>query len=280
LSTREVNSIIESIDRWGPVKITFFGGEPLLRKDIAAIVRHASRKGIRTSLDTNGLLLDEGMVVELKKSGIGNINISIDSAIEDVHDALRQKKGCFTSAVGGVELCVKHKIPCLISTYASKRSVGKRDLEAIIQLAKDKGAKGVKILFPILSGEWREKECERLNSQEEAYVKSLLDPTFVYIEDALEMVMTRGKQCSALKHNLIYISPYGDLQPCPAIPISFGNVLHDSIEDIAIRMVSSPIFKKHKSCDACLMNSRDFRDSFFVNRQNKELPLHAEEFKV
>lgn len=279
LSAQEVNTIIDSIDRWGPVKITFFGGEPLLRKDIVEIVRYTSDKGIRTSLDTNGILLDETVAVELKKAGIGNINISIDSAKEEVHDTLRRNKGCFVSAVKGLELCVKHKITCLISTYASKRSVNERDLEAIIHMAKNIGANGVKILFPILSGEWRERESERLNTREEVYVKSLLDPSFVYIEDALEMMMTRGKQCSALKRNLIYISPYGDVQPCPAIPITFGNILHENMEDVIAKMNRSALFKKHRLCHSCLMNDQDFRKSFFANRANEELPLHVEKFK-
>lgn len=279
LSTQGVRSIIDALDRLGGVKITFFGGEPLLRKDIAEIVRYASDKGIRASIDTNGVLLDEALVIELKRAGIGNINVSIDSATQEIHDALRRSKGCFSSAVRGLESCVKHKIPCLVSTYASRRSIATKDLGEIVKLAKKVGASGVKILFPILSGEWRESEAERLSPQEEAYVKSLLDPSFVYIEDALEMVTTRGKQCSALQHNLIYISPYGDLQPCPAIPIAFGNLLHENIEDIVEKMNRSPLFKKHKSCHNCLMNDPGFRDSFFASRANKELPLHVEEFK-
>ncbi|MFH1519977.1 MAG: radical SAM protein [Candidatus Omnitrophota bacterium] len=280
LSTEEIKSVIDFINLWGPVKVTFFGGEPLLNKDIAQLVNYASGKGIRVSIDTNGLLLNEDMVVALKKSGIANINVSIDSGSEHSHNSLRQKEGCFQSAVKGLKLCVKHKIPCLVSTYASKRAIKEKDLESIINLSKRIGASGVKILFPILSGKWRRSESEKLNLKEEEYLKSILDPAYVYIEDALEMVKKKGKGCSAIDRNLIYISPYGDIQPCPAIPITFGNLRRKSIDGIIKEMSKHIFYKKYKSCKICLMNEQSFREKYFSVQGNKELPLDVNQFKL
>ena len=280
LATEEVKSILDFVNRWGPVKVTFFGGEPLLRSDLVQLVEYAFKKGIRVSIDTNGILLTENMVIKLKKAGIANINVSIDSCDEFMHDSLRQRQGCFQSAVNGLKLCVKYKIPCLVSTYASKRAIKEKDIEEIIELAKKIGVNGVKILFPILSGKWREKETERLNQEAEGYVNSLLDPSFVYIEDALEMVTKRGKGCSALERNLIYISPYGDIQPCPAIPISFGNVRKKKIDYIIEEIYNHKFFEKYKSCATCLMNEIDFRNRYFSIKENKELPLDVQELKL
>lgn len=277
LSDQEVKSVIDFIDNWGPVKITFFGGEPLLRDHLVEFVNYTSKKGIRVSLDTNGLLLNEKLIVNLKKSGIANINISLDSSSEFLHDALRKKQGCFQSAVRGIQLCVKYKIPCLISTYASKRSIRENDLKKIIELAKKIGASGVKILFPILSGKWREADEEKLKFAEEEYVKSFLDPLFVYIEDALEMVKKNGKGCSALERNLVYISPYGDIQPCPAIPITFGNIREANIKNIVERMSKHIFFKRYKSCSTCLMNDNNFRNAYFSIKKDKILPINVEE---
>ena len=128
-------------------------GEPSLRNDLIQLVKYASLKGVRVSIDTNGILLDEETIINLKDAGISNINISVDSSNESTHDALRKKQGCFQSAIRALELCVKHSIPCLISTYASKRAIKDKDLEKIIKLAKEIGVNGVKILFPILSGD-------------------------------------------------------------------------------------------------------------------------------
>jgi MoaA/NifB/PqqE/SkfB family radical SAM enzyme len=280
LTTQEVKSLFDFIDSWGPLKVTFFGGEPLLRVDIVELVRYAYRKGIRTSLDTNGILLDERKVCALKKSGISNINVSIDSHDGSKHDFLRKNKGCFEAAVRAIKLCVKHKVPCLVSTYASRRAIKENDIEKIILLAKNTRAKGVKILFPILSGKWREAQEQRLDDQEKAYIERLLDPSFVYIEDALEMVKSRGKGCSALSKNLIYVSPYGDIMPCPAIPLSFGNIRDGKMNEIIQKMYKHELFKKYKSCKNCLMNEDEFRRSFFYARSDKEMPLDVAEIKL
>lgn len=279
LSTEEVKSIIDFIDWWGPFKITFFGGEPSLRNDLIQLVKYASLKGVRVSIDTNGILLDEETIINLKDAGISNINISVDSSNESTHDALRKKQGCFQSAIRALELCVKHSIPCLISTYASKRAIKDKDLEKIIKLAKEIGVNGVKILFPILSGRWRESKEENLNSIEKEYVMNILDPSYVYVEDALEMLKKRSQGCSAIERNLIYISPYGDIQPCPAIPISFGNVRNESMAGIIKSMDNFNFFKKYGSCNMCLMNEPNFRNTFFGKGKNN-LPIDVKEFNL
>jgi len=270
MSLDEIKRLIDEIAKAGIIKITFFGGEPLIRKDIIAdLVRYANLQGIRTSIDTNGIFLDEDLIKNLKSAGIGNINVSIDSADPIIHNKLRGYDGCFERAISAIKLCVKYKIPCLVSTYASKRAIESNDLERIIKLAKSLNANGVKILFPILSGRWRKKEEELLNDLEYKKLVSLMDPSYVYIEDALEMIKSRGKGCSAIKHNLIYISPSGDIQPCPSIPLSFGNIKKSTFSDIMKRMYSHPIFKKHKCMNGCLMNDMDFRKRLFSEDNDK-----------
>lgn len=280
LSIDEIKRAIDFIDNWGPVKIIFFGGEPLLRRDIIQLVDYVAKKGIRVSIDTNCLLLDEDMIAQLKNARISNINISIDSCRGDIHDVLRQKKGSFRSAINGLNLCVQYKIPCLISTYASKRAIVEGDLEGIIKLAKVIGVSGVKILFPILSGKWRTSEQQKLSTEEESHVRSLLNPSFVYIEDALAMVGNNGKGCSAMERNLIYISPYGDVQPCPAIPITFGNIRKESLEKIIKTMEGSAFFNKYGSCETCLMNESIFRESYFSSKSAQKLPINVKEFNL
>lgn len=280
LTTEEIISILNFIDSWGSLKITFFGGEPLLREDLIQLVGHASKKGIRISIDTNGILLDEAMLIELKNARVANINISLDSADEEIHDDLRQKKGCFRSAVNALELCVKHSVPCLISTYASRRAIKEKSPENLIRLGKQIGARGVKILFPILSGKWRDCESERLNREEEEYVKNILDRSYVYIEDALEMINKKWKGCSAIDRNIIYISPYGDIQPCAAIPVTFGNIRDEGIDNIVKRMEGHSFFKKFKSCKTCLMNDNTFRHIYYLNKITSALPIDVQEFKL
>ncbi len=276
LDTVEAMELIDSVAGWGAVKITFFGGEPLVREDLCDLVAYAVRKGLRTSVDTNGLLLDRGMASRLKAAGVGNVNVSLDSADPSVHDSLRMRKGCFAAAADAIKNCVALDIPCLVSTYASKRALGDGDMVNLIALARSFGASGVKMLFPILSGKWRKNESERLNAEEEKRLFALMDPSFVYLEDALQMVKSRGKGCSAMERNLVYISPTGDVQPCPAIPISFGNIRRRPLAEIAASMTAHPFFAKYGKCSMCLMNDPGFREKFFTGGAAK-LPVDIED---
>jgi MoaA/NifB/PqqE/SkfB family radical SAM enzyme len=277
LSTQELKDVIDAIDIWGPIKITFFGGEPLLRKDIAELVAYASSKGIRTSLDTNGVNLTEPVIEKLKSSGIGNINVSIDSADPATHDRLRKYPGCFDAAVNAIRLCARFNISCLVSTYISNRSVRERDLEKVIALARQEKASGVKVLFPILSGRWRTQDNEALSAAGQDYLQSLLDPSYVYIEDALEMVKHKGKGCSAIEKNLVYISPSGDVQPCPAIPVRFGNVREEPLLEIVHKMMSHAFYNEHRSCSECLMNEPAFRQQYFATKGKEGQPLDVQD---
>lgn len=272
LDSSEALDLIDSIADWGAVKITFFGGEPLVREDLCALISHAAGRGLRTSLDTNGLFLDLAMARRLKAAGICNINVSLDSSDPAVHDALRKHRGCFAAAVGAVKNCVALGIPCLVSTYASKRALKEGDMQKLVALARELGAAGVKILFPILSGNWRKNEEERLDPEEEKLLLSLTDPAYVYIEDALQMVKSRGKGCSAMDRNLVYISPTGDVQPCPAIPVSFGNIRKKKLSEIAASMDGHPFFARYGKCSMCLMNEPGFREKLFAGRAAK-LPV-------
>lgn len=269
LGKEEILRLIDQIAAYGIVKITFFGGEPTLRTDLSELVERASAKGLRSSVDTNGLLLDEKLAGKLKSAGIGNINVSLDSAKPEIHDELRKHKGCFEAAAGAVKLCGKSGIPCLVSTCASKRALRDGDLENLIKLAKELGASGVKILFPILSGQWRNSEEERLGPEEEKKLMSLMDPDYVYLEDALQMTKKRGKGCSAGERNLIYISPQGDIQPCPAIPVSFGNLKKKSFREIMDFMSKHEFFTHYGKVGGCLMNETLFRARLFSSDKKK-----------
>lgn len=58
------------------ILVDLLGGEPLLVKELPAIISYLSKKGHITNISTNGLLLLD-RIEELKEAGISRINISI-----------------------------------------------------------------------------------------------------------------------------------------------------------------------------------------------------------
>jgi cyclic pyranopterin phosphate synthase len=70
------------------------GGEPLLRRDLAALVRLlVAVPGIdEVAVTTNGLLLAE-QADDLAAAGLGRLNVSLDSLREDVFERIARRRG-------------------------------------------------------------------------------------------------------------------------------------------------------------------------------------------
>jgi GTP 3',8-cyclase len=80
LSFEEIINVVEEAILLGITKIRLTGGEPLVRKGIADLVKQiASLEKIEDlSLTTNGLLLEQ-MALPLKNAGLQRVNVSLDT---------------------------------------------------------------------------------------------------------------------------------------------------------------------------------------------------------
>lgn len=257
LTTAEIKRTLDQAVKMGIPKLDYFGGEPLIREDIVELVRYGTRRGLYISLTTNAWLLDKNLLHELKAAGINCINVSLDSTDPAEHDRLRGREGIFNRAVMAIKLCHEARVPCIVSTYATRRRIegfatadDKSPLTAIIQLAKDLKGTGIRILFPIISGEWVKKKEIELSDEEKRFVIDHIDPAFAFIEGAYSVVKKK-KVCQALSGKILNISPYGDMQLCVAFPNSFGNLKQDNLPDLIHRMWAHPIYQKNKNGSCC-----------------------------
>jgi MoaA/NifB/PqqE/SkfB family radical SAM enzyme len=67
--------------------LLFVGGEPLVHKDLPAMVRHAAERGIHPMICTNGSLWTDSNMRQLARDGLSSVIMSIDS-----HDVARHEK--------------------------------------------------------------------------------------------------------------------------------------------------------------------------------------------
>jgi cyclic pyranopterin phosphate synthase len=77
LSTREIGDVLSTAAKFDIRSVKFTGGEPLLREDLADIVRLVP-DSMESSITTNGILLAD-YARELKEAGMSRVNISLDS---------------------------------------------------------------------------------------------------------------------------------------------------------------------------------------------------------
>jgi len=84
LSYEEILRIVKITIKLGIVKVRVTGGEPLVRRGIVDFLTRLKKiEGLHDiSLTTNGILL-ETLAEEIYDAGIGRINISLDSLVED-----------------------------------------------------------------------------------------------------------------------------------------------------------------------------------------------------
>ena len=116
--------------------IRFTGGEPLIHNNIIEFIKLANDNGFLTSIITNGFLLKR-KAKELANNGLYECIISLDGSNEEVHDELRNFKGCFLNILKGIEELRKNNPNILlrVNTVVSGRNI--HDLVNIYKLLLD-----------------------------------------------------------------------------------------------------------------------------------------------
>jgi MoaA/NifB/PqqE/SkfB family radical SAM enzyme len=85
----------ELTQRLKPIAAQISGGEPLLREDIADIVKAIKQAGVQYAiLVTNGVLLNESSYLQLREAGVNQFSVSLDFP-DERHDEFRQRPGLY-----------------------------------------------------------------------------------------------------------------------------------------------------------------------------------------
>lgn len=104
--------------------IRFTGGEPLLCEKLPQYIAKCHLRGIKTSVITNGLILDTKLNV-LVENGLDQIVISVDGSTSELHDSLRGTKGLWKKIDKTLEQIVK-EYPSLhirVNTVVSEKNL-------------------------------------------------------------------------------------------------------------------------------------------------------------
>jgi AdoMet-dependent heme synthase len=255
LKSAEVERLLKELRLLGVPEVCYSGGEPLLHPDIVSLVASSTRKGFMTRLISNGVLLDEKMVVALKRAGLTWCSVSLDGPSAQIHDGFRGFPGCFERVVKGLKHLVHHGIPCSIITVARRDLMKSGGLEAVVKLGESLGVSAVRINFPVPLGRFSEKNNQVLTGDERNKARELLRYRHTTMESPKE-----NTNCKAgiTKVNVL---PNGNVTPCVFVPIPYGNIRTVCFSDIWKQMRQYPrAFKIKGQCPVCdpAMNNRIF----------------------
>jgi SynChlorMet cassette radical SAM/SPASM protein ScmF len=227
------------------VKLT--GGEPLLYKDINALLTFLAGEDIAVIIETNGTLLDRPILESLRSCDVDQISVSLDAATAEIHDEIRGVKGCFDQTLEGLRLVSEYGFSFqIIMTLQRKNS---QEIQGLVSLGKEFGAGSLKInhLVPCGRGKKAFRNRENLNSDELIHLYQVvekersshgsLDVIFdlpVALRSIEDIIRGGIIECKIL--NILGILASGDFSICgigqTVDELRMGNLYQDSIIDI------------------------------------------------
>ncbi len=268
LSTDECLSLLDEMHDLGTEMVILTGGEPLLRKDIFDIARHASDLGIWVVMGTNGVMVTDRVAQKMVDCGIKGVGISIDSIDPQKHDNFRGGPGSWEHSVRALDICRAHGMEVLVQTTIMAMNYD--EIPSLIEFARSKGAWSFNLYFLVQTG--RGRSMNDLPPQQTAAM--LTD--MVDLQDRYRPMLVRAK-CAPQFKQIAYdrgrsglesggcmagtqygrITPNGDVTPCPYMTVVAGNVRERSFTDI---WQTSPVLQQLR--DPQLLKGRCGRCEF------------------
>jgi MoaA/NifB/PqqE/SkfB family radical SAM enzyme len=273
-----LNIIVETIQKFQEIGTCIFsitGGEPLLRKDLVEIVASIDDRS-SVFMFTSGDGLTEEKAKELKDAGLLGVMISLDHYKPEIHDYLRGYKGAYDTVIKGVKNAQKAHLYVGLSCVITKDIIKNNEVWKMLEIAKNLSVQEISILEPtpvgelfntdnyLLSIDERKQliEFHKQINKNRKYKKYPKVSVFLYFESKELMGCTAG-------YNIVYIDADGNIRPCDFIPLIFGNIQEEPIENLLQKM-------------NCMFNTpRDFcfmLENYKLVRQigNGEYPLPYE----
>lgn len=154
LDTAEVKALLDDVASQGHgTMVVLTGGEPLLRKDLEALIAHGTALGLPVVVGTNAMLLSESRLRSLKAAGVLGLGISLDSLDPDCHDRFRGQAGAWVKTMAGIERCRQLAIDFQLHFSVTDRNA--HELPAMAEFARTCGARSLNVFFLVCVGRAR-----------------------------------------------------------------------------------------------------------------------------
>jgi pyrroloquinoline quinone biosynthesis protein E len=256
LDTATWQRVLTQAAQLGVVQVHFSGGEPMVRRDLAELVRHARQVDLYSHLSTGATLADEAGLERLKAAGLDALQISMQDSRAAENDWLAGTPS-FDKKRQAIEAAWRLGFPITLNVVVHRHNLDR--LQEIIDLAIELQVDRVELAHVQYTG-WAFKN------------RAALLPTRAQFDRAEEVVaQARGRLTGrpeivhvlpdyfqqypkACLHGwgrvFLTVAPDGAVLPCQTardIPgLLFPNVRTATLEDIWFR---APVFKRFRGTD-------------------------------
>ncbi|MHC4093378.1 MAG: radical SAM/SPASM domain-containing protein, partial [Planctomycetota bacterium] len=239
----------------GAVMVTLTGGEPLLRDDLELIARAFDDRSCLI-VGTTGDGLTPQRARRLRDAGVFGAGVSLDSADEEQHDRLRGRAGAFQTALRALGVARENDLYSYCVAVATREFLQPDHFMSFMRLAGESGATEVHLLEPSATGNLAGRTDVRLTKPERRrifdYQEQLAqDDELPILSSYAYLESPNAFGCGAgLTH--LYVDGSGEVSPCQFVPLSFGNVVRESLAEILDRM-GRHFRRPRTGCVGCLL---------------------------
>ncbi|MHC4994518.1 MAG: TIGR04053 family radical SAM/SPASM domain-containing protein [Planctomycetota bacterium] len=257
LDTETAMRMIEQLAEFPiPPMLVFTGGDPLKRKDVNRLIRHATQAGLVCSMTPSATPLVTPEALEgIQEAGITRLAVSLDGADAETHDAFRGVGGSYARTLNVIDDANAIGLPVQINTTVCKTNMHQIDTLATMLGEKRIVLWSVFFLVPVGRGmadqritpEEYELVFERLwhHAQTQPYsVKTTEAQHYRRFVMRLKgdprrnpVAQTEGRiQRAPLGVNdgkgVMFVSHIGEIYPSGFLPLHCGRFPNDSVVDV------------------------------------------------
>ncbi|HPN54521.1 MAG TPA: radical SAM protein [Candidatus Moranbacteria bacterium] len=248
--------------------IEISGGESMIRKDLVFfLINHLKNFFENVGINSNGYLLDEKNISDLKMAGVDFVKISLYGLKETVHDDLRGVPGSAKKAKEAIDLLQKQGIQVDIGVLITRKNIS--DIPNLINYYNRPGHEKISIVLQSLdepigvepaSGQdkiatieslWPDKKSIEelfswLSKNKTQKIKNSTASLSAIKQYYLDQASALKRRCFAGQRSLV-IYPDGKLAVCYKGAI-IGNMANENLKDILIGEKARKERLKIKKC--------------------------------
>jgi MoaA/NifB/PqqE/SkfB family radical SAM enzyme len=263
MTLEDIEVISAKLAEAGSMIVSIEGGEPLLRPDIAGIVRAFARYH-HPILFTNGWRVTERLARELWSAGLSEVGVSIDYATPERHDAHRGVAGTFEAAKRAAAV-LRDTAPhgarqVTLMSVLMHDNAG--EMEDLLRLSKDLGV-GHQTTLISVGGGGRHDGAQQLppvGAGARLLELKARYPHFIafsgYLEGIDRFLAGDVRTPCWAGERFLNIDHLGDVSPCiEKLHLRAGNLRRDPWSVVAERLAG---FGETRTCTDCFTSCRGF----------------------
>ena len=241
-TTEEWKRIIDRLREACVAQLTFTGGEPTLRPDLAELIDYS--RFFITRLNTNGILLTRELCDSLYKASLDNVQVTLYAADKEIHEQL-VGAAHYAETAAGIQNCLEAGLSVSVNTPLCALN---RDYVSTIKALSEQGVRYFTCSGLIPTGGAKTDASQKLRLPENELLAVLTEAFAYCAENGLELNFTTPgllsaeqlrkagatqiPSCGAALSNMA-VAPDGRVIPCQSwLSEGLGSLLTDRFADI------------------------------------------------